>query len=216
MMQTIDRRVAVAGLALLTVCPPARAATPEQLSIDADEGPVPLTRYAAEQDGKRPQRSAPARQSRLRTQAPRLRALCQHIIGKGYRRLFAPLSHGGRCAGIRSEDEHAGEARSLRGNTVRFLGEAGFVGRDRYSGASRQFGPRRPAWLLTGRLRCCRDRGARRARCRVSCAVRRHAGCDGVGSQAPAASDRAARHCGSQRSARQGRGARQAWQGGWN
>jgi carboxymethylenebutenolidase len=53
-MQTIDRRAAVAGLALLTVCPPARAATPEQLSIDADEGPVPLTRYAAEQDGKRP------------------------------------------------------------------------------------------------------------------------------------------------------------------
>ena len=53
-MHTIDRRAAVAGLALLSLCPPARAATPEQLSIDADEGPVPLTRYAAEQDGKRP------------------------------------------------------------------------------------------------------------------------------------------------------------------
>jgi carboxymethylenebutenolidase len=54
-MHTIDRRAAVAGLALLSGCPPARAATPEQLSIDAaDEGPVPLTRYAAEQDGKRP------------------------------------------------------------------------------------------------------------------------------------------------------------------
>jgi carboxymethylenebutenolidase len=52
--QTIDRRAAVAGLALLSLCPPARAATPEQLSIDADEGPVALTRYAAEQAGKRP------------------------------------------------------------------------------------------------------------------------------------------------------------------
>jgi len=51
--QTIDRRAAVAGLALLSLCPPARAATPEQLSIDADEGPVALTRYAAEQAGKR-------------------------------------------------------------------------------------------------------------------------------------------------------------------
>ena len=53
-MHTIDRRAAVAGLALLSLCPPARAATPEQLSIDADEGPAALTRYAAEQAGKRP------------------------------------------------------------------------------------------------------------------------------------------------------------------
>lgn len=52
-MHAIDRRAAVAGLALLWLCPPARAATPEQLSIDADEGPVALTRYAAEQAGKR-------------------------------------------------------------------------------------------------------------------------------------------------------------------
>jgi carboxymethylenebutenolidase len=50
----IDRRAAVAGLALLSLYRPARAATPEQLSIDADDGPVALTRYAAEQAGKRP------------------------------------------------------------------------------------------------------------------------------------------------------------------
>jgi carboxymethylenebutenolidase len=53
-MPVIDRRAAIAGLALLSLCRPARAATPEQLSIDADDGPVALTRYAADQTGKRP------------------------------------------------------------------------------------------------------------------------------------------------------------------
>jgi carboxymethylenebutenolidase len=53
LMPTIDRRAALAGLALLSVCRPARAGIPEQLSIDADEGPVALTRYAAGQAGKR-------------------------------------------------------------------------------------------------------------------------------------------------------------------
>jgi carboxymethylenebutenolidase len=52
-MPMIDRRAALAGLALLALCRPARAATPEQLSIDADDGPVALSRYAAEQPGKR-------------------------------------------------------------------------------------------------------------------------------------------------------------------
>jgi carboxymethylenebutenolidase len=50
----IDRRAAVAGLALLLLYRPARAGVPEQLSIDADDGPVALTRYAADQAGKRP------------------------------------------------------------------------------------------------------------------------------------------------------------------
>jgi carboxymethylenebutenolidase len=53
-MPMIDRRAVVAGLALLSLCRPARAATPEQLSIDADDGPVALIRYAADQAGKRP------------------------------------------------------------------------------------------------------------------------------------------------------------------
>jgi carboxymethylenebutenolidase len=53
-MPTIDRRAAVAGLALLAMCYPARAGTPEQFSVDADEGPVALSRYAADQAGKRP------------------------------------------------------------------------------------------------------------------------------------------------------------------
>jgi hypothetical protein len=47
-MPVIDRRAVVAGLALLSLYRPARAATPEQLSIDADDGPVALSRYAAE------------------------------------------------------------------------------------------------------------------------------------------------------------------------
>jgi carboxymethylenebutenolidase len=53
-MPLIDRRAAIAALALLAVCRPARAATPEQLSIDADDGPVALSRYAADRSGKRP------------------------------------------------------------------------------------------------------------------------------------------------------------------
>jgi carboxymethylenebutenolidase len=53
-MRRINRRAVVSGLALLSACRPARAATPEQLRVDADEGPVALTRYAADQPGKRP------------------------------------------------------------------------------------------------------------------------------------------------------------------
>jgi carboxymethylenebutenolidase len=53
-MHTIDRRAVVAGLALLSLPGPARAGTPEQLSVDADEGRVALTRYAADREGNRP------------------------------------------------------------------------------------------------------------------------------------------------------------------
>lgn len=52
-MQTIDRRTAISGLVLLSLCRPARAATAERISIDADEGRVELTRYATDRDGKR-------------------------------------------------------------------------------------------------------------------------------------------------------------------
>jgi carboxymethylenebutenolidase len=53
-MPTIDRRAAVAGLALLSLCYPTRAGTPEQLKVEADEGGVALTRYAADRAGPRP------------------------------------------------------------------------------------------------------------------------------------------------------------------
>ena len=53
-MQTIHRRAVVSGLAMLSLCRPARAGIAEQLSVDADEGPVALTRYAADQVVKRP------------------------------------------------------------------------------------------------------------------------------------------------------------------
>jgi carboxymethylenebutenolidase len=53
-MPTIDRRAVVAGLALLSLPGPARAGTPEQLSVDTDDGRVALTRYAADQAGTRP------------------------------------------------------------------------------------------------------------------------------------------------------------------
>jgi carboxymethylenebutenolidase len=53
-MHTIDRRAAVAGLAVLAVCYPARAGAPEQLSVDTDDGRVALTRYAADRAGTHP------------------------------------------------------------------------------------------------------------------------------------------------------------------
>jgi len=53
-MPMIDRRAVLSGLALLPLCRPACAAAPEQLSVDADEGSVDLTRYAGDRAGKRP------------------------------------------------------------------------------------------------------------------------------------------------------------------
>src|ERR1700680_3076475 len=53
-MHAIDRRAAVTGLAVLSLCYPARAGTPEPLSVGADEGRVTLTRYAADRKGNRP------------------------------------------------------------------------------------------------------------------------------------------------------------------
>jgi carboxymethylenebutenolidase len=53
-MPTIDRRTAVSGLVLLSLCYPARAEAPERLNIDTSEGSVALTRYAADRAGKRP------------------------------------------------------------------------------------------------------------------------------------------------------------------
>ncbi|HEX9470045.1 MAG TPA: dienelactone hydrolase family protein [Bradyrhizobium sp.] len=53
-MHAIDRRAVLAGLALFSVCYPARAGTPEKLGVDTDDGHVVLTRYAADRDGTRP------------------------------------------------------------------------------------------------------------------------------------------------------------------
>jgi carboxymethylenebutenolidase len=53
-MHAIDRRAALAGLALLSICYPGRAGTPERLGVDTDDGHVALNRYAADRDGTRP------------------------------------------------------------------------------------------------------------------------------------------------------------------
>jgi carboxymethylenebutenolidase len=52
-MDAINRRTALTSLALLSIGRPARAAPPEQLSVDADGGSVALTRYTANQAGQR-------------------------------------------------------------------------------------------------------------------------------------------------------------------
>jgi carboxymethylenebutenolidase len=52
-MDGISRRTALAGLALVSIGLPARAATPEQLTVDADDGSISLIRYAADRAGKR-------------------------------------------------------------------------------------------------------------------------------------------------------------------
>jgi carboxymethylenebutenolidase len=53
-MHRIDRRVAVAGLALLSVGRRARAGKPERLSVEADDGVVEFSRYATDRTGTRP------------------------------------------------------------------------------------------------------------------------------------------------------------------
>ncbi len=52
-MDAISRRTALAGLALVSIRLPAGAATPERIAVDADEGSIAMTRYAAVRAGKR-------------------------------------------------------------------------------------------------------------------------------------------------------------------
>jgi carboxymethylenebutenolidase len=52
-MQSVNRRVVLGGLAAFSIGHPSHAATAENLSVEADEESVALTRYAANQTGKR-------------------------------------------------------------------------------------------------------------------------------------------------------------------
>ena len=52
-MDAISRRTALAALALVSIGDPAGAATPQRLAVDANEGSIALTRYAADRAGKR-------------------------------------------------------------------------------------------------------------------------------------------------------------------
>jgi carboxymethylenebutenolidase len=53
-MQTITRRSALLGLALLPTLARAASATPEQLAVSTDEGDMAVSRYAADGAAKRP------------------------------------------------------------------------------------------------------------------------------------------------------------------
>jgi carboxymethylenebutenolidase len=53
-MKTISRRAVFAGIGALAIPVPTHAALPEELSAEADEGSVALTRHAADGGGKRP------------------------------------------------------------------------------------------------------------------------------------------------------------------
>ena len=53
-MHRIDRRIVVAGLALLSMGRGARAGAPDQLSVEADDGSVAFTRYAADRPAAGP------------------------------------------------------------------------------------------------------------------------------------------------------------------
>src|ERR1700761_2260115 len=53
LMHMIDRRATLAAFALLPLCSAARAGIPEQINIDADEGRIVVTRYAADGIDKR-------------------------------------------------------------------------------------------------------------------------------------------------------------------
>jgi carboxymethylenebutenolidase len=53
-MQRVTRRFVLGGLAAASIGPIARAGTPENISVQADEGGIAIDRYAAAQTGKRP------------------------------------------------------------------------------------------------------------------------------------------------------------------
>jgi len=53
-MQTVDRRAFLGAIATLPMLGSAQAGTTEELSVNAEEGSMALTRYAADRPGKRP------------------------------------------------------------------------------------------------------------------------------------------------------------------
>ena len=50
---TISRRAAIAGIAALTLGTTSQAGSPEEISVDADDGAISLTRYPTDRSGKR-------------------------------------------------------------------------------------------------------------------------------------------------------------------
>jgi carboxymethylenebutenolidase len=52
-MQSVNRRIVLGGMAAVAMVGPTNAKTPEEFSVEAEEGRVALTRYAADQVGKR-------------------------------------------------------------------------------------------------------------------------------------------------------------------
>ncbi len=53
-MPMVNRRVVLGGIAAFSIGRPAYAETPQDFSVEADDESVALTRYAADQVGKRP------------------------------------------------------------------------------------------------------------------------------------------------------------------
>ena len=54
LVRTVSRRVALASIAVLTLPFPANSGSPEELNVEADQGGIDVTRYAADRVGKRP------------------------------------------------------------------------------------------------------------------------------------------------------------------
>ena len=54
LVRTVSRRIALASIAVLTLPFPANSGSPKELNVEADEGGLAMTRYAADRVGKRP------------------------------------------------------------------------------------------------------------------------------------------------------------------
>lgn len=54
LVRTVSRRVALASIAVLTLPFPANSGSPKELNVEAGEGGLAMTRYAADRVGKRP------------------------------------------------------------------------------------------------------------------------------------------------------------------
>lgn len=138
-MRTVGRRVALASIAALALAFSSNSGSPEELNVEANEGCVGVTRYAAHRVGKRPA------------------VLVLHgnrgveFNTRAYERYANALAAGGIDAYLvhyfTAEDHQALDPKK----SARVDG-SNFIGRSCDSRAPRQFRPHRVARILVRRL----------------------------------------------------------------
>ncbi|MGY3485885.1 hypothetical protein ACVW1C_003768 [Bradyrhizobium sp. USDA 4011] len=156
-MQAISRRSLLGGVALLATASSLAAATAEQLTVDAGEGRVTVSRFASERSGKRPAVLVRhgSRGFDLRPQVYQryAKALTADGIDAYFVRYYTPADEQAFRTLNTREAREAYETGRFRG-----LGPAGLGGAIGGAVGRGQFRPDRTARLFAWRLRC-RGRG---------------------------------------------------------